>query len=62
MNHFKIYISLLGLFLFQIIFLGFVNLLFKDSFFSKNDLKSATIMTIVVGVFVVLQHRKSKTK
>ncbi|MFI3940103.1 hypothetical protein VBG40_13685 [Vagococcus fluvialis] len=62
MNNIKKYISLLGFFLVQIIFYGLVNLLFKDSFFSKSDLKTAVVVTVTVGIFMLLQSRKSKDK
>lgn len=62
MNDIKIYFSLLGAFVFQIIALGTFNILFKEPFFTKNNLVMAIIATTMMSIFILRKRGKNKSK
>lgn len=62
MNGIKIYFSLLGAFIFQIIALGTLNILLKEPFFTKSNLASAVIATTMISFFVLRERRKKVEK
>lgn len=55
----KIYFSLLGAFVFQIIALGTLNISLKEPFFTKRNLVMSVIGTTMTAFFV---FREQKTK
>lgn len=60
MNDAKIYFSLLGAFVFQLIALGTFGILFKEPFFTKSNLFIAIIATTMMSIFILRKRKKSK--
>ncbi|MEG0286249.1 MAG: hypothetical protein RR494_10930 [Vagococcus sp.] len=58
MNNMKIYVSLLGAFIFSIVGMGLLNLLLNESFFEKSTLIGAIVGTATMSFFVLREQRK----
>lgn len=62
MNNIKVYFSLLGAFIFQIIALGTLNISLKEPFFTKNNLVMSVIATTMIGFFALRERKKQALK
>lgn len=62
MNKPKFYISLIGLFIFEIIVLGIFNVLYKEPFFTNSILIKSVILTTMIGIFSFRHQKKLQMK